>query len=261
MYELALTSVDIVAENKQITLVGYEQLSEQLDRLGQYLTSIEVNPENIQESKRLVAQVRKACKNLNERRIAFKKEYLKPLETLEQQVKELDKRAAGFEDTVRVQIREIEEQEREQKREDVEELFNKRLKIYGSGELYPFESFLKQQYLNKSFSMNKIENEMVEWFENRQNDINALIAYSESIPQNKDTVITEYLNSGNVSGTISYFNSLNVVKEKVKKAIDTAPKRANKPQPKTTVLFKISEEDKQKVKQLLEISNIKFEIL
>lgn len=260
MNELSLPNVDIIAENQEIRLIGYEHLDKELDKLGEYLGSIEVTPENIKENKRLVAKVRSACKNLNERRLAFKREYMKPLQTLEDQIKQLDKKASQFEDQVRIQIRELEEKEREEKKTEIEEIFRKRQRIYGNDELYPFESFLTRQHLNKSTTIKKVEEEMVDWFENRQNDINALIAYSETIQQDKDNVIAQYLEMGDVSSTISYFTELNEKLEQVKKARKSVPKRPNKPQPKTTVLIRIAEDDLQRVKQLLAASNIKYEL-
>lgn len=260
MYQLTLTNTEIVASNQGISLVGYEELNRQLDKLGEYLNSIIVTPENIKENKKLVAQVRKACKTLDQERLEFKREYLKPLKTLEAQIKAIDQKAAQFESLVRVQIRELEEQEREEKEQKIKEIFTKRLRAYGTEELYPFESFIKPKHLNKSVTISKVEEEMAEWLENRQNDINALITYSESIPQDKDTVITQYLLLENVSETMLFFNELNEKKEQVKKAVQNAPKRANKPQTPTTVLFRIKESDVERVKQLLTISNIEFEI-
>ena len=262
MYELTIPNIDIVAENQEIRLIGYEYLDEQLDKLGEYLGSIEVTPENIKENKKLVAQVRKACRELNDRRLSFKKEYMKPLQTLEHQIKQIDTKASRFEELVRVQIRDLEELEREEKREEIKQLFDKRLKIYGSEELYPFDKFLTRQHLNKSTSMKKIEEEMVDWFENRQNDIYALINYSESIPQDKDNVLAQYLDCDSVSQTIQYFTDLNTKLEQVKLA-QKKPKRvrANKTQPKITKLIRISENDLERVKQLLSASNIEFEIV
>lgn len=262
MYELTIPNIDIVTENQDIRLIGYDYLDEQLDKLGEYLGSIEVTPENIKENKKLVAQVRKACRELNDRRLSFKKEYLKPLQTLEHQIKELDNKASRFEELVRVQIRDLEELEREEKREEIETLFKKRQRIYGQEELYPFESFLTRQHLNKSTSMNKIEEEMVEWFESRQNDIYALINYSESIPQDKDNVLAQYLDCGSVSQTIQYFTDLNEKLEQVRIAQEKPTRvRANKARPKTTKLIRISENDLERVKQLLSASNIEFEIV
>lgn len=261
MNELVLPNIDIVTDNQQIILVGYETLDKQLDQLGEYLSSVEVTQENIKENKKLVAQVRKACNDLNTRRIAFKKEYMKPLTTLENQIKQLDQKAKHFEDHVRDQIKELEEKEREEKYQTILDLFNKRLRIYGSDALYPFKSFFYRSYLNKSYSMNKIEEEMVEWFENRQNDINALIGYSETIKQSKDEVIAYYLECNNLTVTISHFAELNQTLEKVSHAVSTAPRRANKPQPKTSAVIKVLEDDLERVKQLLTASGISFEIL
>lgn len=261
MYDLALVNHEIQLKENKIELIGYDQLVKQLDQLGEYLLSIEVTEENIQENKRLVAQVRKACDQLNKERIAFKKNYLEPLETLEQQVKTIDKKASEFEAAVRIQIREIEEKEREDKKNEINKLFSKKARTYGNDDLYPFEDFLNNRYLNKSYSMNKIEQEMTAWFENRENDINALISYSESIPQDKETVITQYLLLQDVGQTISHFTRENEKKEQVRKAVQAKPKKAKKPTPKTTFLIRFSEDDRDRVTQLLKISNVDFEVV
>lgn len=260
MYELQLIDTNIVAKENGIELIGYDELNQQLDQLGEYLGSIEVTQDNIKENKKLVARVRKACNTLNEQRKAFKKSYLMPLTTLENQVKSIDKKAAKFEEQVRVQIRQIEEQERRDKESLIRDNFDRRLRAYGSPELYPFEDFLKREYLNKTYSLNKVEDEMAEWLEKRQNDIISLTSYSESIPQEQSEVITKYLELKDVSATIQHFTTLNQKKEQVKKAVKSAPKRANKPVVETTVLVRVKEKDLDKVKQLLELSNIEFEI-
>lgn len=252
---------EIQLKENKIELLGYEQLVKQLDQLGEYLLSIEVTQDNIKENKKLVARVRKACDQLNKERVAFKKSYLEPLTTLEEQVKAIDKKAAEYEAVVRTQIREIEEQEREDKKNEIKEIFSKRSRTYGNSELYPFEDFLEQKYLNKSYSMTKVENEMINWFESRENDINALISYSESIPQDKETVITQYLLLQDVAATISHFTAENTKKEQVKKAVEDKPKKVKKPTPKTTFLIRFNEDDKERVTQLLDISKIEYEVV
>lgn len=261
MYDLVLTDHRIQLQNNKIELIGYDDLVKQLDQLGAYLLSVEVTPENIKENKKLVAQVRKACTELNKERIEFKKSYLEPLNTLEEQVKLIDKKAAEFESAIRVQIREIEENERKEKEETINNIFRKRARTYGNEDLYPFEDFLKREYLNKSYSLKKVEDEMVDWFENRENDINALINYSETISQDKETVISQYLLLQNVSDTISHFTQINQKKEQVKRAVEQKPKKAKKPEPETTVLIRINEKVLEKVEQLLSLSDVDYEVI
>lgn len=263
MYELAPINNEILVQENEIVLVGYDDLIAQLDKLGEYLCSVEVTPENIKENKKLVAQVRNACKKLNDEKIAFRKEYVKPLDTLYAQVKEIDRRAKEYEEQVRVQIREFEEQEREQKEDKIRVLFHKKLRPYGGKDvqdLFKFENFMKAEYLRKTFPMNQIEKDMAEFLEQTTEDINALVVFSESVPQEKDDIVLYYLDCGNVSETITHFNKLNEQKEKVKESL---VERKVKPTQaiEEHFLIKLNMKDYAKTTNLLRAAGIDFELV
>lgn len=245
-------------QDNNFEIVDYEGLINQVKKLGEYLCSVEVTPENIQENKKLVAQVRKAYDKLNQNRIQFKKEYLIPIENLENQVKEISSLVQSYEATIRVQIREIEEQEREQKRKDIEKLFNKRLRAYGSEDIYIFDDFLEKRHLNKSVSIAKVEEEMVKWFENRQHDLNALSEFAHYMPQSEEEIINQYLLNPVLSDTICHFKREKKRLETIKQAKKEAKK---KPKVEPTTLIEIKDKDLEKIKQLFAAWNIDFSIV
>ena len=264
MHELTVVENTIkLNDDYSVTLVGYEKMLEQLDQIGEYLCSYEVTPENIKEAKSVVAQLRNACKDLNAQKIAFRKEYMKPIDKLYEQVKTIDNRCLGYEETVRSQIRNFEEQEKEEKKEEIRQLFQKKLRPYGGKEvreLFNFDTFFKNEYLRKSYSMNQIEKEMAEFFEQTTQDINALVAYSNNTPFDKDEIVLHYVECGDVSETITHYNKIAEDKEKVKKAME---ERKVKPTQKveSTFLLRIKEGDYAKTTNLLRAAGIDFELV
>ena len=266
MYELiSLTdNHEITLKDQQITIIGYDQLLKELDELGNYLTSIEVTEENLAKNKKLVSEVRKAANALNAEKIAFKKGYLKPLETLENQVKEVMRRSNSYEETVRRQIRLIEEEEREQKQEEIRKLFNKRLRAYGGKEvstIYSFDDFFDPKYANKSYPWNKVEQNMVDFFEQRKQDVGALVSFADKTDLNRNTVVTKYLENGDVSTTINYFNSLEEEKEEVKKALEKQKHKPKEKPPEPSMYFKVKESDFARVCELLSLGNVEYEVV
>lgn len=265
MYELTIPEKhQIAVQDKQITIIGYDELVKELDQLGEYLLSIEVTPENLADSRKLVAQVRKSYTELNAEKIAFKKEYLKPLETLEKQVSEIQRRTQNYENNVRRQINLLEEQERKKKEETIRGLFKKRLRAYGGNEIeriYSFEDFYDPKYANKSYPMNKVEKAMADFFENRREDLGALINFADTADLNRDTVVTKFLEGISVAETINYFNKLKQEKTEVKEALNKQKSKPKEEPPEPQMYFKVKESDYARVCELLSLGNIEFEVV
>lgn len=265
MYELTIPEkheIQIIGKNFEI--VGYQDLLKELDKLGEYLLSVEITEENIQENKKLVAKVRNLAKQITSERVAFKKEYMKPLDTLTAQTKEIDRRLHNYEDSVRRQIRKLEEEERQKKKQEIEEIFNKRLRSYGgkSAEyLYPFDDFFDPKFLNKSESMNKIEEKMADFFEYRQEDLSAIISFADEMDLNRDTVVNEYLKLGNVSQTINYFKEEKERKQRVSEALEHRKIKPTQTESEPCYYIKIKESDYAKAVQLLGIGGVEYELV
>lgn len=159
--------------------------------IADFVGEAEVTEENVKDSKRLVADTRKVVNGLKDKRIAIKKEILKPYLVFESQVKELENIVDDADRIVRNQIREIEEKQRDAKRTAVEELWRKRLLQYPSLAQIPdlMEKWFPGWVLNKTASMSSIEKDMTEFMEDRTKDIETIQTMEDSAE-----LLTEYIN-------------------------------------------------------------------
>ena len=182
---------DIKVEVGEIQFPGFPTLKASIETLTQAMVTVEVNEENIQQSKKLVAKVRKETNFLQDEVRRVTKFYEKPLEDFKEDVKELTNLVKQAEEVIRSQVRGLEEKERQEKEDLIEELFDKRSQQYNLQGVLGFTDFWKREYANKTFSMNKVEEEMVEWLGKVEKDLDFLSEQGERaykyIAEYKDT--------------------------------------------------------------------------
>lgn len=223
----------------KITFNAYENIKNKALKLSENLKTVEVSEENIKESKKLIAEVNKDVKKLEDYRIKVKKEMLKPYNDFEIQVKEIVKIVKEADEYVRSQIRELEEIERENKKAIVKEMFENKAKHYDFNEIITFDKFFKESMSNKTTSLDKIENELSEWLEQRKMDIEVIKSLKD------DEVLKEYLETFNLALAIENAK----VKEEENKKIEEVMKKTEKSSKK--YIFIISEEKDAKLAEML----------
>jgi hypothetical protein len=172
----------IIVEKGKVEFPIYEEVRETAVELAQAIESVEVTEKNAKASKDLVASVRGKVNELNSQRIAIKKDMLEPYTKFEKQVKEISDIVGGAEETVRKQLRELDEQARDLKRMKLEFIYGKRVVMYPlTQDLLSFEHFLQPTYLNKSVTETKCENAMVEWLERVEEELKNLMALENGV--------------------------------------------------------------------------------
>jgi hypothetical protein len=158
----------------KIDFPDYKNLKMQAEDLAEQIAGVEVDAENIKESKKMLAAVNKSLKELEDRRIAIKKLMLEPYNDFENQVKEIVMIVKAADELVRQQVKLLEEKERLEKQNALEEIFNKRIRHYGFDDLFTFGDFLKPQHLNKTTAIAAVEKEMVLFLEKVDTDLAAM---------------------------------------------------------------------------------------
>lgn len=161
--------VNEVAIPEQITF-NYEELRNELtEKVSMYETLVYTD-EQIKEAKEDKANLNKLKKALNDERIALEKKYMQPFETFKAQVNDIiriiDKPIA----VIDKQVKEFEQKEKDEKLETIKELF-------ASVGFQPFvnlEMIFDNKWLNKTFSMKKIEDAMKERMFQIGNDVKTL---------------------------------------------------------------------------------------
>lgn len=204
MSEIVLAdNYEIVTQQGRVEFKGYEQMKESVIKLSKQLETVEATEENVKESKRLLAEINKQLKIINDQRKQSKAILLEPYQVMENQVKEIEEILKTPTEQIRYQIRELEDKERDEKRDKLEELFNKRIKNYSISDVFTFDDFIKPQHLNKSTSLKSVEAEMTEFMEQTQNDIKVIYNL-----ENSGAVMVEYKECMNLS------TAMNIVKER-----------------------------------------------
>lgn len=161
--------VNEVAIPEQITF-NYEELRNELtEKVSMYETLVYTD-EQIKEAKEDKANLNKLKKALNDERIALEKKYMQPFETFKAQVNDIiriiDKPIA----VIDKQVKEFEQKEKDEKLEAIKEMF-------ASVGFQPFvnlEMIFDNKWLNKTFSMKKIEDAMKERMFQIGNDVKTL---------------------------------------------------------------------------------------
>lgn len=194
MEYLTFKEDQLLVDVGKIEFYQYETLLNQALEVAEKVKSIEVTSENIKESKKIIASVNKAIKELNTRRIAIKKEIMKPYDSFAKQIKDIENIVSEADEIVRNQIRNLEEAEREEKRKEIEDIWNKRINQYEYAKLTTFNDFIENKHLNKTYSMKKVEEDMVQTLEKYEKDIKLL-----SDMQDSKELINSYLDVKDVS--------------------------------------------------------------
>lgn len=205
-----LNMEQIIVQQGNIIFPDYENLKQQALELAEHIGQVQVTEENIKESKKMLAAVNREIKELDDRRIKIKKKMLEPYNDFEAQVKEIVGIVKEADEIVRNQVRSFEEDQREEKRNLLNELFNKRIIHYSFRDLFNFDDFLHPSHLNKSISVEAVENEMIEFLEKISRDLKAI----ESMPDS-EAVLTHYFEVKDVAAAITLHAQMEAKKKQI----------------------------------------------
>lgn len=169
---------DVTYEVPQVNFPAYEEYKEKAYAVAEYIYGMEATEENVKETKATLAKARKLTDKLNKARIDMKKEILKNYTVFEGQVKEIIGIIDDADKELRSKVKDLEEKERDAKKEKLYELWLKRIPAYDYDLLEAvipnaFNRWLTPKHLNKSTSMKSIEADMTAWIQKTLSDINA----------------------------------------------------------------------------------------
>lgn len=164
-------TVDVTVGN--IDFTNYNELLAQATTLADWLSQVKLDEDNLAEGKKLVAKVRKKVNELKDYRLGIKRAYDQPLNDFTDRINTISQVVEQAEDTVRRQIRELEEIRREEKRGEIRRIWDLRSAQYPEipDGAMDFEVFMQNKYLNKTYAMSAVETEMVDYMERFKKDL------------------------------------------------------------------------------------------
>lgn len=245
-----LTTDNLITAQPGTITFDDTDLLEQATFIAKQLDKMEVTEENLKESKKLVARVSKAVKELNDERIRVKNLMLEPYNDLKDRIDTISNIVKSAENRVRSIAKEFDEKEREEKREKVEEMFNALREQYDLW-VITFDQFLKPRHLNKTQTDNKNHAEIVTFFEGIKSDLSII----ERFGDDKVEIMTEYMDTLDLNLAIETVEKRNETRQKVESVVTPTEKVDDK----VTILLDRS--DLKFVKLLLKDNGIDFEVV
>lgn len=212
----------ITTTQGKVIFQDYDNILEEAQNLANHVKQVHVTEENIKESKRLVAQMNNRVKDINDTRKEVKKTILQPYNEFETQVKTIEGVINDAVNHVRVQERELTEKERNDKKQEIAELFDMRIQHYDFESVMGFADFIENKHMNKSYSMAKVEQDLVQWLEKVRRDLAMIDRHAEKYPEDRDELIVEYQNTQNISKS---FDNMEKRKEQKRKVAEQARQR------------------------------------
>lgn len=219
------TLSNVTVKAPVITFPGYAALLEQANQIAEKVSSIEVTEDNVKESKKTIANVKKSVKRLDDRRIEIKKAILEPYEELNKKVKSIQDVLNKADEQVRSQIREMEEKERDEKEQRLHEQWDKRITAYDNAKIMSFEDWLTPQHLNKTYSFGQAEDSMVDFLEKCERDIQVLREM-----QHSEELVSIYRQALDVSLAISTVKNRHIEMEEIRNSLQADEEEETKEQ-------------------------------
>ena len=148
--------MDIIVENEGLNgVANYEPLKAWALETAEKYKSVVVTDESIRSAKQDIADLRSLAKKISDYRIALKKEHEKKIEKTINQCIELTQILTDAASSMDVQVKELEDGVKRQKKQEIEDYFNS---VAGDTAIVlPFDNVFDQKWLNKTAKMDDIK--------------------------------------------------------------------------------------------------------
>ena len=231
-----------VLENKPAEVhFNFDEISNYLDSTLNKYQGIIVTEETIKDGKKVIADLRKGKKSLDEFRKKTKKELTKSVTEFENQCKELSKKFDEVIDPINEQAEQIEIKRKEEKKMEVEKVIKEVCKLKDVDNLP-----LEDSYLNKSTSLKSIKEDLIKVADNILLQQTTLKANEDLIKSKIEVVNTKYnlnLVSPPYVSILEYTDVQNVLEQIENDAESLKNKLSSTPKQQTQVVEKPSKNE------------------
>lgn len=230
-------------------VINYEELKAALSVELEKYKGLVVTENQITEAKSTRAKLNKVKAAIEDRRKELKKEYLKPYEVIEKQAKELVDMIDEVSSNIANQIKEFEEKEKEAKKIEIANLWVK----LGYNKI-TVDKIWNEKWLNKTFTLSKIKEEMQAQIDDIEGDLNAIKELCGEDKQKCLTLQSKYLRTLDFQQVLSEYNA----ETEAAKKIIAEEKAVKAEQEPITV---VSEEPQEEVEVQTEVQITRNDLL
>ena len=241
-------------------------------QLKEYYSTLVFTEEQISEAKEERANINKMTKKIADYRKNIIAEFKKPIELFETTAKETEKILKETSDYVDIQVKNYEEKEKEEKRNQIENLYNELTKEEAISNLINLEMLFDERYLNKTYDIKDIEKDLSNKITKISNDIQAI---KDLDSEYEVSLTNSYLKTFDLSLVIAENKRLQELKnetvkveerkeeikeEKIDKMLNEKV-QVDEIDPVKTYTLKITAElsKQKKLREFLDLNNMKYE--
>lgn len=249
---------------------NYEDIKKWVTEKANDYKSLVYTQEEISVAKSDRATLNKVAKALNDEKIRIKKELLKPFEDFESKCKELQGIIADASNSIDVQIKSFEEKEQNEKKEQIKAVFDAYVGDFK--DLIDFDKIFNPRWLNKTYTMKKIEEEINHFIVKADTDLNVIDGQFKDETVNKSAKMEYFENINNPNVLTLAILKGNSIIENNKKLEELKKVQEERNVPKTqaevklehksimTIDFRViaTKEEFLKLKEFLETNNIDY---
>lgn len=163
--ELAVSEI----KKQEICITNFDELEKEITTNLKKYEGLVLTEENKTEIKDIKSKLNKLIKAIDRERIDKTKEYNEPLQKFIEQCNTLKSKVLEVSNVFDKQLKEAEEKERQEKLEEIIKYFDTNVGEYR--ELIDFDKIFQEQWLNKTYSMKKVQMDIDHIFSKTNMDI------------------------------------------------------------------------------------------
>lgn len=175
-----IVKTDLAPVTSLVIEANWDEIKNELSEKVAAYEKMVVTPEGVAAAKSDLATLRRVGKQIDEVRLAWKREYMKPMDEFEAKCKELKTVVSGGIENLDGQIKGFEKQEQENKLRELESFFDEHMTADLDGYV-DFEKIraMNPKWVNKGYDIKAAQNDILMAISHVQNGIQALRGYPE----------------------------------------------------------------------------------
>lgn len=175
-----IVKTDLAPVTSLVIEANWDEIKNELSEKVAAYEKMVVTPEGVAAAKSDLATLRRVGKQIDEVRLAWKREYMKPMDEFEAKCKELKGVVSGGIDNLDGQIKGFEKQEQENKLRELEAFFDEQMTPDLDGYVC-FEKVrsMNPKWVNKGYDMKAAQNDILRLLSHVKSGIQALRGYPD----------------------------------------------------------------------------------
>ena len=188
---------------------NFAEINSQVDEITKRYSNLVFTEAELPEAKKEKASLNKLAKSINDKKVSAKKEFMKPYDAFEKQVKEVIGKINDASANIDMQVKGFEEKQKAEKKELIRQYFESTNNIEG----IELSSIWEEQWLNKTFTIKNVYTAIDSKLDNIRNNIQMFTAMADE--EQKAFCLDAYMDFLDVGRALDMWNSYKAQQERM----------------------------------------------